>query len=240
MILKLQQFIYQQLDYLSSSTKVSGIYYYHVPANSNFPYIYVGDFQDVLKHGSKEISFKVTIFLREKSLKAMLELAEEIKTLLLSNQNIRCLEEKIQLQNDGVTHQIILLFKAKEYIWQMQLYLKLQQQWNLIGGIKSSKMEIASQIVDITNVSSRLWRELMPTASLKYVNISAEGVFSNSFAESSITNIALAGEIKEYKLEFAKDKKIQGKFQITYYQRYGKIDEEERYSINISSSGAVL
>ena len=122
----------------------------------------------------------------------------------------------------------------------MLLHLKIKQEWQLIGGVKFSKMEIANHAVDITNISSRLWRELMPSASLKYVNISIEGIFSDSFAENYITNIALMGEIKEYKLEFAKNKKLQGSFQITYYQRYGKIDEEERYSINIFSSGAVL
>ena len=115
MILELQSLIYQKLNCLSILAKITGIYY-HVPANINFPYIYIGDFHNILKQD--ELSFKLTIFLREKSLKPMLELAKEIKSLLVSNLDItlKCLDEKIQLQNDGVTHQIILAFRAKNML----------------------------------------------------------------------------------------------------------------------------
>ena len=120
MILYLQQFIYQKLNQPNISNQVNGIYY-QVPANTKFPYIYFGNFvskdisaKDIAFH---DIRFKLTLYLREKSLKSMLLLTRIITQILSCNGkdkiiSMRCLEQKINLQNDGVTHEIILSFKA--------------------------------------------------------------------------------------------------------------------------------
>lgn len=118
MILYLQHYLYQQLTNAIITDKITGIYY-QVPANSNFPYIYLGDFHSkdasVKDKEKLIISFKLSIYLRDKSIKAMLELAQDIKLILKSNKlvMIKCFEEKIILQNDGVTQVIMLLFKVR-------------------------------------------------------------------------------------------------------------------------------
>ena len=118
MILYLQQFIYQQLNKKQITDKLVGIYY-QVPANSIFPYIYIGDFhsKDISTKDREilDISFRLNIYLRDKNLKSMLELAEEIKETLKDNETMmmRCFEEKVILQTDGITQQIVMLFKVK-------------------------------------------------------------------------------------------------------------------------------
>ncbi|MCT4635171.1 MAG: hypothetical protein N4A31_02850 [Rickettsiales bacterium] len=120
MLLYLQQFIYQKLDIDSIKNQVKGIYY-QVPYNSYFPYIYIGEFnsknRSVVNQEILDANFKIIIYLRDKSLKNMLEISRNIKGVLNINGEdkvvlMRCLEEKISLQNDGVTHQINMKFKA--------------------------------------------------------------------------------------------------------------------------------
>ena len=121
MILYLQQFIQQKFNSNPSILKKVNAIYYQTPASGSFPYIYIFDFNS--KNISTkdieiaEIHCKLTIYLRDKSLKSMLVLAQEIKKILdiRSEERIilmKCLEEKVSLKNDGITQQIIMHFKA--------------------------------------------------------------------------------------------------------------------------------
>jgi hypothetical protein len=121
MILYLQEFIQQKFNsHLSVLKKVNAIYY-QTPASGSFPYIYVGEFNS--KNISTkdieiaEIHWKLTIYLRDKSLKSMLTLAQDIRKILdIKSEErvilIKCLEEKVSLKNDGITQQIIMNFKT--------------------------------------------------------------------------------------------------------------------------------
>ncbi len=117
MILFLQQYIYQLLNIDLITKNVKAIYY-QVPDNSSFPYIYIGDFNS--KYISSKdrviakVNFKLIIYLRDKSLKSMLLLSQEIKKILKVDQRMimRCIEEKISLSSDGITKQINLTFKV--------------------------------------------------------------------------------------------------------------------------------
>jgi hypothetical protein len=117
MILALQEIIYQKLNIAEIKNKVSGIYYY-VPSNTKFPYIYVGDFysknKSIKSSRIEEVNFRIIIYVRDKSLKSMLELGFFVKRRLNSSDGviIYYLDEKVSLQNDGITHQIAMNFKA--------------------------------------------------------------------------------------------------------------------------------
>jgi len=117
------------------------------------------------------------------------------------------------------------------------LHLKIKEQWQVIGGIRATKFSLNSNFVDSTNISSGIWRELLVGSGLKHVDIAANGSFSNSKAEQNIRNLAFTGDIIEYKISFASGENLIGKFQITYYEREGNVNEEERYAIGLASSG---
>ena len=117
MIIKLQQFIFKQLNQEIITSKVNGVYY-QVTSNSYFPYIYVGDFisKDISTKDREysEVTFTLNIYFRDKNLKAMLELSNLIKQAFTSDEiQIKSIEEKIMQHLDGVTEQIIMLFKTR-------------------------------------------------------------------------------------------------------------------------------
>lgn len=117
MILKLQQVIYQLLNKESITKHVQGIYY-KVPPNSRFPYIYIGDFysknRSTRDQEINEIYFKINLYIRDKSIEFINIIEKEIKKSLQSNQEtiISYIEEKLILQNDGITQKLGLTFKA--------------------------------------------------------------------------------------------------------------------------------
>lgn len=117
MIIYLQEYIYSNLNVKSINDKVSGIYY-QVPANSKFPYIHIGGFnsKDISVKGFKikEIYFKLSLYLRDKSIKSMLNLSNDIVNKLKSNENIllHFIEERLDIHNDGITQQVTMNFKA--------------------------------------------------------------------------------------------------------------------------------
>lgn len=120
MILYLQKYIHKILSNEKITKAVNGVYF-QVPSNNAFPYIYIGEFdvQDISTKAQiiEEISFAVSIYTRDKSLKAMLELAEEIKKILSIKSDkrivlIKGVEDRLLPENDGVTHQFNMKFKA--------------------------------------------------------------------------------------------------------------------------------
>ena len=121
----------------------------------------------------------------------------------------------------------------------MLLQLKINKGWQVIGGLRTTKLEISNQLIDSSNVSSGAWRELSGSNGLKHMNISASGMFTDSESEKTICKLAFTGELAEYKLSFANKDSLQGKFQVMHYDRFGEVDEEESYSITIASSGKI-
>ncbi len=117
MMLGLQEILYKKLNIDIINKYVKGIFYY-VPPNSPFPYIYIGDFlnkdRSTKSHKINDIRFKIFLFTRDKSLKEALRISKTIQTILSSEkeQIINLIDEKINLQNDGITGQIILSFRA--------------------------------------------------------------------------------------------------------------------------------
>lgn len=121
MILYLQQFIQNKLITDLNVSKLVKAVYVQTVASSNFPYIYIGDFNS--KNISTkdceiaEIYFKAIIYFRDKNIKNVLEVSRNIKRLFnIDNEMkiilMRYLNEVVNLQNDGITQQIVMNFRA--------------------------------------------------------------------------------------------------------------------------------
>ncbi len=121
----------------------------------------------------------------------------------------------------------------------VSLFIMHNSQWILIGGAKITKFNFSNQAVEVNNCSNTPWQELLNKAGARKITISLSGSFSNSIAEQKIQNIAFSGELAEYKISFANLDNIIGKFQINYYERSGIVNEEENYSLGITSSGII-
>ena len=117
------------------------------------------------------------------------------------------------------------------------LSLKIEETWQEIGGMRSTKMVINNQLIEASNIAGGNWRELLDQAGLLYVNIYGTGAFLNSKAEQFIQRLVFKSKIAEYKLVFASKDYLIGNFQVTHYERLGEVDEEECYIIALASSG---
>ena len=117
MITILQDYVLNKLADLASNEKLKGIYL-NVPANSKFPYVYIGDFasKDLSVFSKKrvEINFKIILYHRDKRAKYNYEIIKEIKNRLISNENILIYftSEKLITEKDGITEQIALSYRS--------------------------------------------------------------------------------------------------------------------------------
>lgn len=121
----------------------------------------------------------------------------------------------------------------------MLLKLKINDNWQIIGGMRTTRLLINRKICESNNISHHAWRELLGPG-LKQINISATGIFTGNEAEKQIYKLALSGELAEYALKLVDKETLQGNFQITHYDRFGDVDEEEGYAISIESSGEII
>lgn len=120
------------------------------------------------------------------------------------------------------------------------LHLKLNDEWHIIGGMRDTRLEVSSQLIDATHNNSGAWRELLPDSGLRYVNITGSGAFTDSEAEKKIQELVFLGKIAEYRLEFANSSSLTGDFQISHYERFGNVNSEENYVISLASSGKII
>ncbi len=120
----------------------------------------------------------------------------------------------------------------------MLLKLKVDETWKVIGGMQTTRLEINNKTIESNNITNSSWRDIL-SSGLRRIDISATGIFTGSICEKELCKLAFTGKLAEYRLEFAEKEVWQGKFQIIHYDRFGDVDEEERYSISITSSGEI-
>lgn len=120
------------------------------------------------------------------------------------------------------------------------LYLKVQDKWQVVGGMRAIKLNLNNQLIDASVSGNTGWKELLAEAGLRQLTVIGSGAFSNSIAENDMQKLAFTGKIAEYKLVFPAGNSLSGNFQISNYQRIANIDEEESYTISLVSSGSVF
>lgn len=123
---------------------------------------------------------------------------------------------------------------------QVLLYLRLEDKWTIVGGLRSTKFNLSNQIIDNNIAFDSKWRNLIAEAGIKYLTITGAGAFTNSNAENEIQKFAFSGKIAEYKLVFPAGNQLKGSFLVSSYQRVANISDEETYSITLTSSGEIF
>ena len=119
------------------------------------------------------------------------------------------------------------------------LYLKIDNNWEIIGGMRNTSLSLNTQLIDSSNVSSSAWRKLQNASGLKHINIAAVGIFTDTKSHKMLRKMAFSSEAGEYKLSFPNGDNLIGHFQISHYERLGNVAEEECYQISFASSGEV-
>ena len=88
------------------------------------------------------------------------------------------------------------------------------EQFNTIGGARSTKINFANEAVDVTDKLSNGDRELLESAGTKTRSISGSGVFKDTAAETTMRGYAQDGSINNFQVVFEAGDYYQGAFQV--------------------------
>ena len=108
-----------------------------------------------------------------------------------------------------------------------------------IAGMRSTRLSINSELVDITNKDSGGWRELLSDGGIRKVSISGAGVFTNSQAEVDLQAKTLAGAVANYRIVFESGDMFSGAFLVSALDYAGEHNGERSYTLSLESSGPV-
>lgn len=109
-----------------------------------------------------------------------------------------------------------------------------------VAGMRTTQLSINGDPVVVTNKGSGGWRELLSSAGVRSVSVSAAGVFTGSDAELRLKSAALAGLVDDFELSFEGGERMQGRFLVTRLDYAGDFNGERSYTLALESSGAVV
>lgn len=113
------------------------------------------------------------------------------------------------------------------------------EEFDVVAGMRTTQLSIASETVVVTNKGSAGWRELLKTGGIRSVSMSGAGVFTGSDAEMRLKLRALGGGVDRFEVSFESGERLRGAFQVTRLDYAGDFNAERTYTLNLESSGAV-
>jgi predicted secreted protein len=109
-----------------------------------------------------------------------------------------------------------------------------------VGGIRTTSLQINNNPVDITNVASNGYRELLADAGIQQFNVQGDGIFdSQTTGAQTLFDAALAKTPIECQLISGHGDEFIGYFVPTQCQRNGSFDGVEQFSITLESTGTI-
>lgn len=111
--------------------------------------------------------------------------------------------------------------------------------YEVVAGLRTTQLGIASEAVVVTNKGSGGWRELLSGAGVRQVSIAGAGVFTGSPAEEMVKANALSGNVADYEISFESGERWQGAFLITRLDYAGDFNGERNYTLALESAGVV-
>lgn len=114
--------------------------------------------------------------------------------------------------------------------------------YNTLGGLRSGRIGINGQTVDITTAdSSNLFRELMAEAVVRSLSISGSGVFEDGTGINRAHTVAMANSmaLNNFQIVVPGMGTYQFSGQITALEFTGEYNAATMFSITIESSGAI-
>lgn len=107
-----------------------------------------------------------------------------------------------------------------------------------LGGLRSTQIVINGGAVDISNKGSGGWREMLPGAGVKSIDLTGDGVYDSSSAQfRALQNAVLNDQLVQMEVISGGGDAYQGTWSIDSITRTGNHDNAEMYQLKISSSG---
>ena len=107
------------------------------------------------------------------------------------------------------------------------------------AGLRSKSIKLGARLIDITHEQSpQAWRELLPGAGVKSLDISGTGLFVDSDSDVLIRSAFFAQTPMECQIYLPDFGVITGLFLVAQLTYAGRYDGEVSYDISLSSAGA--
>jgi predicted secreted protein len=108
-----------------------------------------------------------------------------------------------------------------------------------LGGIQTDSCKVNGQAVDVTNMDSDGWQELLEGGGTTKVEISGDGIWEGDDQIQLMTERAMQKTIDLYKLPFEGGDFFLGSFQCTDFEHTGGFDKPRQWKCTLTSSGVV-
>ena len=113
------------------------------------------------------------------------------------------------------------------------------ETFTTIGGLRSTRLTINNESVDVTNKDSSNNRTMLAAAGVQSISVSGSGVFTDAASEATIKTNVLADSIDNYQFLVPDFGTFTGGFQVTSVEYAGEFNGEVTYSMSFESSGAI-
>lgn len=109
-----------------------------------------------------------------------------------------------------------------------------------IAGIRAKSISLSAESVDATSADSPdAWRELLPGAGVRQVNVSGNGVFKDQPSDARMRALFFSQQAEVWQLVVPDFGTLTGPFLIAELNYSGDHDEEARFAVTLASAGPV-
>lgn len=116
----------------------------------------------------------------------------------------------------------------------------MNEYFQTIGGLRSTSWSLSSEGVDITNHESAEWSEQLDGAGIRSAELSGDGVFVSDVTMSLVIGLATSRLIRNWQVWATSTPNYwSGAFRVDSFEHTGDYNNEQTYSISLSSNGAV-
>jgi TP901-1 family phage major tail protein len=112
-------------------------------------------------------------------------------------------------------------------------------QFETIAGLRATRINFNAESVDVTNLGSGGWRQLLGGAGVKSASVSGSGVFKDEVTDERARQIFFDGETPAFQLVIPDFGIIDGPFQITSIEYAGSYNGEATYEMALASAGVL-
>lgn len=112
-------------------------------------------------------------------------------------------------------------------------------QYVTLAGLRSKALKFNAKLVDITHSESlEGWRELLPGAGVKSVQLTGNGIFKNSASDALARTAFFEQSAENYQIIIPGFGVLEGEFLISALSYAGSYDAEASYDLTLSSANA--
>lgn len=109
-----------------------------------------------------------------------------------------------------------------------------------LAGLRTSSIKANADEIDVTNIGSAQWKEILDASGILSMTISGSGVFQDETTQAQAMTDFLAQSLKNYQIiDGASGNVFQGKYKIKSLERAGDYKGAVTWQLSLVSSGPV-